>query len=264
LYRRFLERVNPEVVVLIVGYSKETLIEVCKEKNITVVELQHGIIYSGHFGYSYSGDRTKDMFPDYLLTWGEFWSKDVEFPIPDDYVIPVGYPYLEKSRKEYNNAVRREQILFISQGTIGEQLSKFALEVEQHPNIDYNVIYKLHPGEYDRWRKEYPWLINTNIRVIDNSGPSLYNLFDESRAQVGVGSSAIYEGLAFELETYVYDCPGSEALQPLIDDGSAKLISSSDELVPLLGENTTQFDREYYFRSNATEVICETLKHLME
>jgi hypothetical protein len=100
--------------------------------------------------------------------------------------------------------------------------------------------------------------------VIDNSGPSLYNLFDESRAQVGVGSSAIYEGLAFELETYVYDCPGSEALQPLIDDGSAKLISSSDELVPLLGENTTQFDREYYFRSNATEVICETLKHLME
>jgi hypothetical protein len=262
LYKRLLDRVRPELAVVVVSYGKETFIEACQSKGIPVVELQHGVIHSDHLGYSYSGSRTKEMFPDYLFTWGEFWGDRVEFPIPDERVIPVGYPYLEQRRNQYTDVASKDQILFISQGTIGEQLSKFAIEVDQHPDIDYNVVYKLHPGEYDRWREEYPWLVNADFEAIDGSEPPLYQLFAESSVQVGVGSTAVYEGLAFDLETYIYRCPGSEVLQPLVAENSAEIVSSVEELAGKLGTGAGRFDRDRYLAPDATEQVCAVLDDL--
>lgn len=262
LYRRLLERVDPELAVVVVSYERETFIEACKEQGIPVIELQHGVIYENHFGYSYPGPRTKETFPDYLLTFGEFWNNAVEFPIPDDRVISAGYPYLEQSVDKYNETDIKDQLLFISQGTIGEQLSKFAVEVDQSPEIHHDIVYKLHPGEYDRWRTAYPWLVDTEIEVIDSSEPSLYQLFSKSWGQIGVYSTAIYEGLHFDLETYLYECSGEEILQPLLDNGTAKLVSSIEELSSFLASSEGTFDDEYYFAPNATENICEFLDRL--
>ena len=264
LYRRLLNKVSPNLVVVVVGYGSENLIEACGELDIPVTELQHGVIYEDHFGYSYPGSRTKETFPDYLLVWGEFWKDAIETPLSDDRVIPVGYPYLEQTKQQYENVEPDNQILFISQGTIGAELSQFALEVAQHPDIDYEVRYKLHPGEYDRWESEYPWLVNAEapITIIDGSEPPLYELFAESNVQIGVGSTAVYEGLLFGLETYVYDCEGSTVLQPLIYEGSAELISTTDELVDSLGSGASAFNKEYYFEQHATQTMCQVLSRL--
>lgn len=264
LYKRLLQKIDPKLLVIVVSYGKETLIEASKELNIPVVELQHGVIYDQHLGYSYPGSRTKVMFPDYLLTFGQFWKESVEFPIPDDRVIPVGYPYLENSIDKYEDVATRDQILFISQGTIGEQLSKFAIEVNQHPDVEASIVYKLHPGEYDRWEDEYPWLIDADFEIVDVSEPPLYKLFAKSNAQIGVGSTAIYEGLAFGLKTFVYDAPGSEVLQPLVEEGIAPLISTDEDLVASLGQDSSAFDREYYFESKATEKMCRKINEMVE
>jgi hypothetical protein len=263
LYQRLLKRVNPKLVVLNVSYGRETFIEACKQQNIPVVELQHGVIYPNHLGYAYPGPRTKETFPDYLLTFGEFWTNVVEFPIPDDHIIPVGYPYLEQSVDKYDHVETRDQLLFISQGAIGEQLSKFAVAVNQHPDIDHEIVYKLHPGEYDRWQTEYPWLVDVDFKVIDQSEPELYRLFAESQGQIGVYSTAVYEGLRFGLETYLYECPGEEILQPLLDDGTAKLITSADQLASALATHTGQIDSQQYFAPNATNQMCKTISSLI-
>lgn len=264
LYRRLLNRVDPELVVLVVSYVRETFIEACKELDIPVVELQHGVIHEHHFGYSYPGPRTKETFPDYILTFGDFWTETVEFPIPDDRVISVGYPYLEQSVNKYNDIETKDHLLFISQGTIGEQLSKFAMEVDQQTEIDHEIVYKLHPGEFDRWEDEYPWLLDADFEIIGDSDRQLYELFAESSGQVGVGSTAIYEGLAFGLNTYVYDCLGSSILKPLVDDGAAHFISSVEDLIPLLEGCDTTFDQGYYFLPNATEQTCSIIEHLID
>lgn len=262
LYKRLLDRIDPKIAVVVVSYGKHMFIEACKDKEIPVVELQHGVIYPDHLGYSFAGERTKSLFPDYLLTWGEFWGNDVKFPIPDDRVIPVGYPYLEQSAHQYENTQSRDQILFISQGTIGERLSKFAMEVDRHPDIDHEIVYKLHPGEYDRWKDEYPWLLEADFEIVDRSEPPLYELFAESSVQIGVGSTAVYEGLCFELETYVYD--GSSVLHPLVDEGSATVVSTADELALALGDGGRSFNRDYYFAPDATQRTCKTIRWLIE
>ena len=262
LYRRLLKHVDPKLVVLTVSYDRETFIEACKQQNIPVVELQHGVIYPNHLGYAYPGPRSKETFPDYLLTFGEFWTDVVEFPIPDDHIIPVGYPYLEQSADKYDHVETKDQLLFISQGAIGEQLSKFAVAVDQHPDINHEIVYKLHPGEYDRWQAEYPWLVDVDFNVIDQSEPELYRLFAESQGQIGVYSTAVYEGLQFGLETYLYECPGEEILQPLINNGTATLIRSADQLASALATHTGQIDSQQYFAPNATSRMCEIISTL--
>jgi hypothetical protein len=264
LYKRFLQRVDPRVVIVVVSYGKHTFLEACHDLNIPTVELQHGVIHSNHIGYSFPGCRTKETFPDYMLTWGEFWNNNTDFVPPEENVISVGYPYLEQRKKEYENLDQDDQIIFISQGTVGPQLSKFAIEASEHPNIDHDIMYKLHPGEYDRWRDEYPWLVDSDLRVIDSSEPPLYKLFAESSAQVGVRSTAVFEGLCFDIETYVYKWPGSSRMEPLVEAGAAKIISSVDELASSLGTSQVSFDRECYFESNSTEKTYRTLQQIAD
>jgi hypothetical protein len=260
LYRRLLDRIDPSVVVVVVSYGKETLIEACRERSIPLVELQHGVIHESHLAYSFRGKREKILFPDYLLVWGDFWKECVEYPIPDERILPVGYPYLEQESDQYSNTPTKEQLLFVSQGTIGERLSKFAIEVNQHSEIEFDVVYKLHPGEYDRWRDLYPWLVSADFDVIDSAEIPLYRFFAQSSAQVGVGSTAIYEGLAFDLDTYIYNCPGKSTVQPLLDEGTATLVSAPEQLTTCVGTDSKKaFDREYYFKSDSSSNIYDVI-----
>ncbi|MEM4780532.1 MAG: hypothetical protein QXG03_03075, partial [Halalkalicoccus sp.] len=229
LYRRLFERLDPDLVVLVVSYVLETAIEACHDLDIPVAELQHGVISPTHAGYAYPGGRTKRTFPDYLLTFGEFWGETVELPIPEARVLPVGYPHLDSTAGEYADRPTRERAVVVSQGTVGEDLSRFAVGLARTEGFDPEVVYKLHPGEYDRWREAYPWLVDSPVRVVADA--DLYELFSESRLQVGVYSTAIYEGLAFALDTYLVDLPGVSQLRPLLDRNAATLVDSPAALV---------------------------------
>lgn len=262
LYTKLLNRINPDLIFLVVSTNHHSLIEASKINNIPVIELQHGVIHDRHLGYSFPGDLTKSIFPDYLFIWGEFWRGNCTFPLPNERIISVGFPYMELMSRQYRDIRSDDQILFLSQGTIGEQLSKFAIEVDQHPNIDQSIVYKLHPGEYDRWTVEYPWLVDASFEIIDNSNIPLYELFAKSSVQVGVNSTAMYEGLCFELQTYVLDCPGSQQLETLIESGAAELITSANELAMLMESNKITFNRDYFFTPNASERICESIDRL--
>ncbi len=259
LYRRLFERIDPDLVLVVVSYVRETAIEVCKELAIPVAELQHGVISPYHAGYAFPGERPKTTFPDYVLTFGEFWGRTVEFPIPEDRCYPVGYPYLEETATEYDERTE-DQLLFISQGTIGAELSRFAVELEEL--VDDDVVYKLHPGEYDRWRESYPWLVDSGVEVVADA--DLYELFARSRAQVGVYSTAIYEGLYFGLETYLFDCPGVSQLQPLVEEGAATVVDSPSELADRLAADASRAteDVERFFEPNAIDNVASALERI--
>lgn len=265
MYEILVDKIQPSLAIVVVSYGpeKETFIEVCKSREIPVVELQHGTIHDKHMGYSYPLNKDKNTFPDYLLTWGKHWGENTELPISDDRIIPVGFPYLERSVKEYKDADTERQIIFISQGTIGEQLSKFAVHVSEHSGIDYDIIYKLHPGEYDRWQEEYPWLMNANLEIFGESAPPLYQLFAKSSVQVGVNSTALYEGLCFDLDTYLYNCQETEVPKPLVYKGGAKSVSTADQLAQSLRQETSTPNPDPFFTQGAYSNVCEHIETLL-
>jgi hypothetical protein len=265
LYRRLLRRINPSIAFVVVSYGKEPFIEACQKESVPVVELQHGVINEYHYGYSYPGGREKEMFPDYLFTFGEFWNTAAEFPIPDERVISVGYPHLEQELEKYSEITDRGQLVFISQGTVGEELSKVAVELAENDSFEKDIVYKLHPGEYDRWREAYPWFVDAGLRVIDGSGPSLYRLFAESDAQVGVSSTALFEGLRFDLDTYVFNLPSAEYSIPLIRVGAAELVESVTELaLAASNQKVRNIDTGQFFKPSPATEFKNSLQNIID
>lgn len=266
LYTKLIRRVDPEIIFVVVSYGRqmETVVEVGKALGIPVVELQHGVIHPGHLGYSYPASTTKHAFPDYLFTFGDFWTKQANFPLDSSSIIPIGYPYLERELAASETADDGDGVLFISQGTIGEELSKLAIKLaEKNPELE--IIYKLHPGEYRNWKETYPWLTGESITVVDSDRPPLYEMFRSCGVQVGVGSTALYEGVAFGLQTYVVGLPGSESLQPLVEEGIAYKVNSARELLDhMFGNDANPTPRhDDLFRRNAIETYTKKVDEIL-
>jgi hypothetical protein len=237
-------------------------VEASHSVSIPVVELQHGVMDQQHLGYNFPPEVTVRQFPDYLLIWGEYWRDSMSPPLPADRIFTVGYPWLEQNLNRLDNNQRTDQIVFISQPHIGEELSKFAIECANDRRITDDIIYKLHPKELDGWKTRYPWLYESRMPVVGNQSSSLYELFAQSRAQVGVASTAIYEGLCFDLDTYIYNIDGADRLMSLVDDGVARLIDSPRDLTRDQAHDLNEFDLDHYFKEDALENTCRALEEL--
>ena len=264
-FRFILKRTRPKAIVLLTSYGKEDLIEPAKTLHIPVIELQHGVISQFHAGYSFPEKNQKTTFPDWLFTFGDYWSEGVDYTIDSRYVVSAGFPYLDEERRAFANLSKKKQILVISQWTIGEELSKFIAELSKVKNLDYDIVYKLHPMECRGWKEKYPWLVDTNIEVIHDSKTSLYKMFAESEIQIGVYSTAVFEGLAFGLKTYIIELPDADYPKQLVEEGVAVKVSTVDELANnLRGEDSlAKFDSERFFRSGAKDRILGMISEII-
>lgn len=273
MYRTLLDRVDPSVCVLVRSYGKETFVEACRERDIPTVELQHGALSEYHFGYSFPGDRTKAAFPDYFFAFGDHFRSLADYPIPPENVRSVGYPYLEATLEKFDSGRRsttqrepaHDCVLFLSQGTVGEQLSKLAVALSTHDSFDGEIIYKHHPREYESWTDHYPWLVDADLRVVDSDSPSLYELFDTATVQVGVYSTTLYEGLAFGLQTFLLDMDRLEFVRDIVEAGWAHVIDSPDELVEeLMTPTRTTVDRMQLFEPEPWDTFERQLKQIVD
>ncbi len=252
-YKKLLDKRKPKKIFLVVSYARAPLVSAAKEKKIDVIEFQHGVIHPYHMGYNYPDVSDElEYFPDEIYSFGKYWKDTVDFPIDDDKIKLYGFPHLKRQRKKFKDVSKNEnQILFISQGTIGKKLSKIAYATAKKlPNYDF--IYKLHPGEYNRWKNKYKSLIKAeslnNFKVVDNNNKDLYHYFAESEYQVGVYSTAIYEGLAFDCNTILVDLPGVEMMKYLIEKDIVKFADDSTDIKGLI-ENyeETDYNISYFF-----------------
>jgi UDP-N-acetylglucosamine transferase subunit ALG13 len=235
-----------------VAYNK-ALVAAAKANNIEVIEIQHGTISPYHLGYNFPNcEHELDYFPDTFYSFGDYWSEIVDFPIDKKKVILYGFPYMKTRKAKYKNIKKKEkQILFISQGAIGKELARFAYDAAQILK-DYSIVYKLHPGEYDRWEKEYKELVLANkldnFEIVDNNKIELYNYFAESEYLVGVFSTAIYEGLAFDCKTILVDLPGIEYMKYLIEKEIVVMVEGIDDLKDRIKHfKSKDYDENYFF-----------------
>lgn len=292
-YIELLQKRKPKQVFLVVAYENKALVAACKKMGIELIELQHGTISPYHLGYSYPKNTMKindeikeiEYFPDKILSFGDYWKNSCPFPIDNENIISIGFPYFEENSKAYMKMAENKnekdddennnpQILFISQGVIGKYLSEMAYETAKNINYkndnekDYDFIYKLHPGEYGTWKENYDYLTKAvsefnNFTVIDKSEPPLYELFAKSNYQVGAFSTAIYEGLAFNCKTFIIDVPGVEYLDDLIDKDIVKKVKNSEELINYINnENLSiqEYDKDYFFKNFDKTIFKRILK----
>ena len=264
---KIISKINPKVIIEVVSYGSSCMMvnRIAFQKEIPTVELQHGAINPHHVGYMYNSQMKLPELPSKILVFSEFWRDYIRMPIGEENIIPVGFPYFEQNLKQYpkkQSTDKMQKILFISQTTIGVQLSQFASEV--YYLIDrarFQVIYKLHPGEYKMWREKYPWLASCGIDVVDNNTKSLYELFSECDIQVGVYSTALYEGLGYNLHTFIYNTAFADAVSCLISSGYATLVDDSRQFLEYLDRlsDSKKKSSQLFWASESVANICKVI-----
>ena len=230
LMRLFFRMKKPTHVFIVVSAGYEIVIAAAKAEGIQTIELQHGSPVRGKLNYDYSSGIAKSTFPDWFVAFGEYWIQDIKLPIPDTQIFYLGFPYFSLKTASYKNFVKENLIVIVSQKTISQVLVNFSIQLLQYLEPGVNIIYKPHPAEYCNGLLPYEReLVNAGI-LVAKSTDDLYSLFAKARWQVGVYSTALYEGVAFGVACFVVRTAGSEHMERLVKIGLAKFVHSPIEV----------------------------------
>lgn len=267
--RRLLEEVSPKAVVEVVHYSKYWMMmtETCHRMGIPVIELQHGYGGDNHTALNYGKQQYIKQFPDYFLKFSDFHCRGVKFPISQENIISVGFSFFDTKVKSIKWDDRREKgILFISHALKGEKMAKIAVDLSNMPGMDeYRIIYKMHPVEFEIWKELYPELIHSKIEIFDDFSKDIYDCFGMTYLQIGVSSTAIYEGLGVGMETLILQDDQSWWMNEVIEQGYAKEIHNAEEIYQYINGTIakTKIDRDYFFKPDATNNMVRVINEIM-
>lgn len=189
-------------------------------------------------GYHYpNNDAYLEYFPDKLLLWDDYWKLMADFPLPDSKIGIYPFKFLQKKKKNYKKVQKIEdQILVISQGVIGDRIAKKILRQIESLK-DFKIIFKLHPGEADRWTtyqflpklKNYP-----NVEIVDDFNKDIYYYFAQSKYVLGVFSTAVFEALEFNCEIILLDLPGIEYMEDFLKNDKAALVTGDENITDFI------------------------------
>lgn len=234
-YIELFSKIQPKAIFIVVAYGKPEVVIAAKKLGIKVIEIQHGVAGRYHLGYSYPKcNRKLEVFPDKIISFGDYWFKNMDIPINEEDIIPYGFPYFNFQKKRYINIKKDpKQILFISQGVIGKRLGGIFKELAKILP-DYKLVFKLHPGEVSDWKEKYTELVEAssydNVIIEDGKKKHLYEYFAESTYVVGVFSTAMYEAISFECKGILVNLPGIEYMKDLIDSNLLIEVNDAYEL----------------------------------
>jgi hypothetical protein len=237
LYRSLLKRRRIKTVYVVVAYFHQHIVGAARDLGIRVVELQHGAISPFHLGYSYPGRPVVADQPDELWTFGSYWSEVAELPAGMRTQV-VGASFIQPLSEEQLAAKDPRRVVFLSQGTIGPLLLEYAVALaEARPELE--VIFHLHPSERSN---DYP--APSSVRV---SSEDILGLLASATYQVGVATTALFEGMVLGCGTGVADLPGHEYLDPAIERGDAVLVPSPEVLATGLASLPRSSDPTAYY-----------------
>ena len=95
---------KPKAFILAPSYTNMPFVSAFKKEGVTVLEFQHGIIIKSHLAYNHKQNLDRFLFPDYLLSYGEFektiFDNNNNF-INSDNVLPIGHFYIDYIRNKF-------------------------------------------------------------------------------------------------------------------------------------------------------------------
>jgi hypothetical protein len=228
LYRALLKRHKIKTVYVVVAYFHQHIVGAARDLGIRVVELQHGAISPFHLGYSYPGRPVVPDQPDELWCFGSYWPGVVELPAGMRTQV-VGAPYIHRLSAEQAVAKIPQRVVFASQGTIGTELMKVAVDLaNRRPELE--VVFRLHPSEH---LSDYQGLAGS-VRVSSGPEEPTLELLASAGYQVGVATTALFEGMVLGCRTAVVKLPGWEYLRPVVERGDAVLVGDGGDLAKQL------------------------------
>lgn len=95
--KRILKWKKPKAVFMVVPYMRMGAVLACKEMDVKVVEMQHGVIDVAHFGYINYKECNANLYPNHLLAYGSLTKELFQLPNKTytySNVHPIGHYFL--------------------------------------------------------------------------------------------------------------------------------------------------------------------------
>ncbi len=273
MIERYLKKVSPKLIIYHNHYCQDHMLinEIAKKLKIRTVELQHGLL-GNHIAYNYAQNAKTDCLPDEVWLWGKFWKDKCNLPISDNCKIPMGFPHFEKEcLTNPPQDVSVNTILFI--GPASDELIEFTdrfVTVMEKKGSRFKVYYKAHPTQFgcDKGKWDALKRHGENVEVFDDNSVSIYELFAKSTIQVAISSSAVYEGHAYNLDTYIVDSKYIDYHSDIISEGYASVIKTPDELAECISRNNIPKEKETgespFFAGDSVNKMLKRIESICE
>jgi hypothetical protein len=224
-----LKSISPKVVILEKVVGKWEWIDAAEQLNLTSIGIQNGAHY--RYGRNHYPSDIKMKFTDWFLCWGPFWKEQMNLPMEDSRVIPVGNIYRNRMLNSIED-VKHETILIISQPNMNG-LFELAVNLGANKSISENIVFRTHPGESELDAHKTTRLDSSGVVLRSGEMDDLYEDLASAKYQIGVDSTAIFEGLSLVKHTFLYsNKSGNEYVQnELISQGYATSFSNISELM---------------------------------
>ncbi len=232
--RRWIARSRPRAVFVVFGYGLwQPAQQVVREAGIPLIELQHGVIYNNHTGYSVGagGAPVPGAAPDHLVVYGRTFGEFLEQASPywKGRWSVGGHPWLLRSLDD--SEPRQQRVILFSQyePAIQRAICEAATLLAESLDEGWEVLLKPHPGEVDSERV-YERARQAGARLL---GPrdDTYRLLPTAQATVCVHSTVAMESLAAGCRSAVLPwSPRPSYLAALIERGLIEPIDDPQDL----------------------------------
>lgn len=245
LARRIIRRSGARRLLALSGRGVKSVIAAAQDCGLRTYEQQHGMICKYHAAYHYPGRPLVPYTSENLLTYGSYWQKAADFSANVRTTV-IGSENLDYCR---NKAVRRisRRVFIPSQDYIGDRLLQFAIDIARKAPA-WEIWFRPHPQESLRMVnvirdcKDFPANFHFSLATEE-----FYDALAASEVQVGVYSTALFEGMALGLRTIVLDLPGAENMDKAIQTGDAVLARNAAEAVAALATAPRSSDPDAYY-----------------
>jgi len=187
--------------------------------------------------------------PDELWLYGPHWGESTEFPAGTGLRV-IGAPFVTGalSQAPGQETVRDpHRITVLTQGVNGAMLCDFAADLARRLP-DYEVVLRLHPNESDAdYRARLAAAEAPANLTLSHRDPVLFELLAGTTWQIGVFSTALFDGMMLGARTLVLDAPGAEYMHPVIETGDALSVASAEEAARRLEEAPACTDPARYY-----------------
>lgn len=261
-YKKFLTKCCPKTISIVISEVYPGIVQAARDLNILTVEIQHAAISKQHLAYEYPYNKNIPYFPDKIRMFGNFWYDSTDIPISKENVILTENKFLiDKSKEKIEK--KSNQVLFVAQGWITKKMITYIKEFYGRTD-KYNLVLKLHPSEFEIWKKEYPELLELEKKyplvIIDNFEKSIYDWLKESEHVVGVSSTCLYEALLFNCKVHLLNLPSVESMKALVERKIASISNNGKELVENIkdNKNDNKIDLNYiYYKNDNSVPVCK-------
>lgn len=243
-FRRLFEKSRCKAMVVVCYYQEPlyAAYEVAREAGVTVVELQHGVIFNHQEYWFEDQSGANNYTPDYFLSFGPAHTDGAKM-LPSTKAVPVGYPFQERELAKFaGTAIPDDKVVVypFPDERFDRVVAAFA---EKAVAEGYGVTVKIHPLEASACRSLYPSLASVSgVEFSTDQSRGIYWWLSSAKHHVMASTTVGLEAVCLpDINIYVAEFVDHEQLKCLLEAGDAEGFNSAEELFGMVSEGRRPF-----------------------